>query len=503
VKLAVSTLVLVAVSCASSQPAAPPPSPVPPKSPVSTAPPRDPLAEPPPAGVTPNVPFPAVSHARLDNGLALAVIARRGFPVIDVRLVVRSGQASDGERSGVAALTGDLLKDGGAGRFSSRELVERAETLGGSLTIATDRDATRIGIGVTTGDLEPALELVAAVAMKPRFSPDEFAKLKAREIDRVKGRSRTSPGWLASMLLYRELYELPTSVHPYARYDALPADLEAIKLDDCKRWAKAHVVPDNATLVVTGDVDVNAVTQAAQRWLGGWKGARPEPQSFSNPFASEALELYVVDRPASAQSLVLVGILGPERRSADYAALMAANQVLGGGVAGRLFLDVREKRSLAYSTGSSVEEPAHGGMPLVLSAGTQTAKTTETVQALLENLDRIGASAPSAEEVERATRFLSDSFLFKMETAAALSELTARLVVLGLPDDTYDEYRRAVRELTPEKIAAVAAGYYKKNGAVVVVAGDAATIAKPLTRVAAVKVVDPETFTIRQTLPKN
>jgi predicted Zn-dependent peptidase len=452
--------------------------------------------------VTPTVPFPPVTHARLDNGLALAVVSRRGFPVIDVRLVVRSGQASDGERPGVAALTGDLLKDGGAGRFSSRELVERAETLGSSLVVATDRDSTRIGITVTTGDLDPALELVAALAMKPRFSPDEFAKLKAREIDRVKGRSRTSPAWLASMVLYRELYELPTSVHPYARYDALPDDLAAIKLDDCRRWAKTHVVPENATLVVTGDVDAEAVTRAAQRWLGAWKGARPEPQSFSNPFATEGLELFVVDRPASAQSLVLVGVRGPERRSAEYPALMAANQVLGGGVAGRLFLDVREKRSLAYSTGSSVEEPAHGGMPLVLSAGTQTPKTTETVRALLENLERMAAGAPSAEEVERATRFLSDSFLFKMETASALSELTARLVVLGLPDESYDEYRRAVRDLTPESIEVVAGRYYKKNGAVVVVAGDAATIARPLAQVAAVKVVDPETFTIRETIPK-
>jgi zinc protease len=498
-----SSLFALFVACA-----APPPGPAhgpraaPAPAPIAKAPPRDPLAEPPPAGITPSVPFPTVTHAHLDNGLDLAVIARRGFPVIDVKLVVRSGQATDAERSGVAALAGDLLKDGGAGRFSSREIVERAEGLGGSLTVSTDRDATRIGITVTSGDLEPALEIVSALAMKPRFSPEEFAKLKAREIDRVKGRSRTSPSWLASMVLYRELYDLPTSVHPYARYDALPDDLVAIRLEDAKRWARTHVVPENATLVVTGDIDANAVTAAAQRWFGGWRGPRPDRPSFSNPFAAEGLRLFVVDRPDSAQSLVLVGLTGPERRSADYPALMAANQVLGGGVAGRLFLDVREKRSLAYSTGSSVEEPANGGMPLVLSAGTRTAKTTETVEALLENLERIGSSTPTPDEVERATRFLSDSFLFKMETAAALSELTARLVVLGLPDETYDEYRRAVRNLAPESIASVASRYYKKNAAVVVVAGDAKAIAKDLAHIAPVKVIDPENFTIRESIPK-
>jgi predicted Zn-dependent peptidase len=443
-----------------------------------------------------------VNHGRLDNGLELDIVARRGYPVIDVRLVVRSGQATDGERSGVAALAGDLLKDGGAGPYSSREIVERAETLGGSLSVATDRDSTRIGITVTSGDLEPALEIVSALATKPRFSPDEFQKLKAREIDRVKGRSRTSPAWLASMLLYRELYELPTSVHPYARYDALPDEIAAIQLEDAKRWARTHVVPENATLVVTGDVDGAAVMQAAQKWFGGWRGSRPPPQSFSTPFSSEGLRLFVVDRPQSAQSLVMLAVRGPERKSPEYPALMAANQILGGGVAGRLFLDVREKRSLAYSTGSSVEEPAHGGMPLVLSAGTRTAKTTEALEALLEHLERIGATTPTPDEVERATRFLSDSFLFKMETAAALSDLTARLVVLGLPDEAYDDYRRTVRGLAPETIASVASRFYKRNGAIAVVAGDAAIVAKPLARIAPVKVVDPEKFTIRETIPK-
>jgi predicted Zn-dependent peptidase len=494
---------LVTTGCASSPPNQPPARPAPAEASLPPAPaPKDPLAEPPPAGITPSVPFPPIQHAHLDNGLDLAIVVRRGFPVIDVRLVVRSGQATDAERPGIAAFTGDLLKDGGAGRFSSRELVERAETLGSSLAISTDRDSTRIGLSVTSGDLDPALEIVAALAMKPRFPADEFEKLKNREIDRVKGRSRTSPSWLASMVLYRELYELPTSIHPYARYDVLPDEVNQIRLEDCRRWAKTHVVPENATLVVSGDVEPSAVVQAAQRWFGAWKGTRPAPPSFSSPFSNESLRLFVVDRPSSAQSLVLVGVRGPERRSPDYPALMAANQVLGGGVAGRLFLDVREKRSLAYSTGSSVEEPAHGGMPLVLSAGTRTAKTTETVEALLENLERIGGSTPTLDEVERATRFLSDSFLFKMETAAALSELTARLVVLGLADESYDEYRRAVRDLVPESVASVASRYYKKNGAIVVVAGDAAAIAKPLARIAKVLVVDPEKFTIRETIPK-
>lgn len=491
-----------AIACASPKPATPPPGP--PPTPVAVpAPPADPLAEAPPAGITPSTPFPAVTHRRLPNGLELAIVSRPAFPVVELRLVVRSGQATDQNQPGLAALTGRLLKDGGAGRFTSRELAERSEALGSRLAISTDRDSTRVSLGVTKGDLEPALEILDAVARTPRFLGSEFDKLRQREVDRVKDRARTSPTWLASMALYRELYELPVTVHPYARYDALPGEIAQIKLEDTKAWYKKHVTPENAVLVVTGDIDAGEVENAANKWLGRWRGARPLPESFAEPRGPAARELLVVDRPGSSQSQVLVGALGPERASPNYPALMAANQIVGGGMSGRLFLDVREKRSLAYSTGSWVEEPAHGPMPLVLSAGTQTDKTADAVGALLEHFARIGETTPTAEELDRAARFLSDSFLFKMETAGAIADLASRLLVLGLPDETYDEYRRAVRDLEPVRVASVAGKHYRKGIEVIVVVGDAKSIAKPLARFAKVSVIDPEKdFVIRETIPK-
>jgi predicted Zn-dependent peptidase len=452
--------------------------------------------------VRPTVPFPSIVHRHLAGGLDLAIVPRSGFPVVELRLIVLSGQATDGNLPGLAALTGKLLKDGGAGPWTSRELAEKTAALGAQLSIATDRDSTRIGLGVTSDKLDPALDILAAVAQKPRFAAPEFDKLRQREIDRVKDRARTSPSWLASMVLYRELYELPVSIHPYARYDALPEEMAELKLDNVRRWYKEHFTPENAVLVVTGDVNADGIEKAAARAFGNWHGARPSPTSFTDARGPNGRKIIVVDRPGSSQSQVLVGALGPERRSDEYPALMTANQILGGGVAGRLFLDVREKRSLAYNTSSWVEEPAHGPMPLVLSAGTQTAKTADTVAALLEHYDRMSTTAPTSEELERAARYISDSFAFKMETAGAVADLTGRLIVLGLPDETYDEYRHAVRELDVEAVARTASHAYRHDALVVIVAGDAAVIAPTLTRFGSVSVLDPEhSFTIAKTLP--
>ncbi len=491
--VSLGSLVLAGASCA-----APPPPPKPPVAavapPAPPAPqlPADPLATPPPAGIAADKPFPAISHAKLDNGLDLRVVTRKNYPIIELRLVLFSGVASDGAEPGVAAVAGELLKAGGAGQWSAAELAERAESLGANLDVSTERDSTRISIAVTTGDFDAALDLLGAVVQKPRFAPIEFDKLKQRELERVRNAAKASAGWAASMVLYRELFDLPTAVHPYAHYDAKPSELDKLALASCKHWYQTNVTPENATLVIAGDIDPAAAEAAAKRVFSSWKGPRPSGPTFNAPLPPQERMIWLVDRPHSAQSQIYVAGLGPERSTPAWPALAAANQILGGGVAGRLFLDVREKRSLAYGTGSSLEDPAHGPVPIVLSAGTQTAKTGFAVQALLDNLDKIATAPPTDAEVGMASRYLSDSFLFRTETLGAVADLTVKLAVLGLPDDYFDEYRRAVRKLDNASVYEAAQHWFSMKNPVIVVAGDAVRIAKPLSHFAKVTIIDPE-----------
>lgn len=458
--------------------------------------------EPPPAGVVPDAPFPAIQKRALDNGLAVQVIERRIHPLIEIRLVVQSGAATSGDKPGLAVIAGELLKAGGAGGMSPLTLIERAESLGTDLNILTDRDSTRISLNVTTGQFEEALAILSAVALRPAFLATEFQKLREREVERVKSSARGSATWAASMVLYRELYSLPTRVHPYARYDALPSDLERITLADCRNWHKKHFVPSNATLVVVGDVTAEQVFAVAGTALSSWTGESAPKPSFSRPFPQKERSVYLVDRPGSAQSQIYVGMLGPERKSADWPGLAVANQILGGGVSGRLFEDIREKRSLAYSTGSALGDLATGPVPMVLTAGTQTPKTTEAVRALLENLEGIVRRAPSEAEVARARTFLSDSFVFQLETVGSVADLASDLVVLGLPEDYYDEYRESVRGLGAKRVEGVASKRFAETP-IIVVAGDATAIGAELASFGPVSVLDPEKgFALKRSFPK-
>jgi len=455
-------------------------------------------AEPPPPGPSPDAPFPTIARHELPNGLGVRVVERHSLPLVELRLVVRSGHASDGQKTGLAALASALVKTGGAGRWSGRQLVERAEGIGARLDVTTDRDATQLSIAATRGELEPALELLSALAQSSRFDPVEFTKLRDREIERVTDLSRTSSSWMASMVLYRELYELPSAVHPYARYAATGAEIKAITLEDCRGWYRAHFSPKNAFLVVAGDVAPDAVLAAAARLFEPWKGEPPARGHFPTPHLPSRTSVYVVDRPASAQSQVYVGLFGPEVETRLLPAVEVANQVLG---ADRLFLDVREKRALAHWIGSEIEEVAEGPVPIVLGAVTQTAKTARTVAALLEQLDAMATVEPSAEQVANASRYLADGFLVSSASTGAVADVTARLGVLELPDDWYDDYRRELRAVEPAQVRDVGARYLRKDRAIIAVAGAADLVADPLRRFGPVTVVDAEQgFTTRRSL---
>lgn len=456
-----------------------------------TAPPEQ-REQPPPSGLAPEWHFPTVHARQLDNGLSLRVAERHNLPLVEIQLVALSGTATDGDHPGLAIVAGELMKAGGAGPWNGRQLLERAESLGASLEVLTDRDSTRISMAVTREHFDTALEIIGAVALKPRFDYGEFVKLKRREMDRVASLARTSAGWAASMVLYRELFELPTAQHPYARYDATSEEFDKIQLADCRTWHRDHLTPPNTVLVVTGDLTADDAEQAARKVFGGWKGNAPARPSFTRPMPPSGLELFLVDRPDSPQAEVYVATLGTDRQSPEWATLRTANQILGGGVAGRLFLDVREKRSLAYRTHSTLESVANGPVPIILSAGTQTAKAGLALGALLEHFGRMGTEPVANEEVEIATRYLSDVFLLSVDTVGAIANLTTQLSVFNLPEGYYDRYRADVREVTATQVSALTAQFFKPKDALVVVAGDAERLGKPLSHFGTVSVIDPD-----------
>ncbi len=434
-------------------------------------------------------PFPAVRARTLKNGLSVAIVEAHALPIVQLRVVVRAGMGYAPKQPGLAELTGEMLKAGGTRSMTSAELLRRIEGLGADLSVDVDLDTTTIATGVTRTHFAEALAIVAEVVQSPRFDDTELGKLKARASDEAEDQLRSSGQFTAMHVLFHELY---AEGSPYATYGALPSDIARIGPAAVRDFHKHFYVPKNVTVVVAGDVDGDAAAAQVEKAFGAMAGDAPPKLDFPTKAAAAKRRVIIAHRPKSAQSDVFVVGLGPARDASTWAETRVCNHVLGGGMAGRLFADVREQRSLAYSAYSRVVELAHGPQPVLAYAGTQTEKTADAVTGLLENEQRVVASGVTEHETEAARRYLSDVFAIRMETVGAIANMTAELAGLGLPYEYWDTYRAAVRATSPSAASAAAAKLYQPDTGLIVVAGDADAIGPALARFGEVTVVDPE-----------
>jgi zinc protease len=451
---------------------------------VGAAKPAAPRVTPPVAGPRREVRFPAITRAQTAKGLELDMIEMRQLPVVQISLVVRSGGATDPEKlPGLAQLTAAMLKEGTL-KKSSAKLAEAVDFLGASLNVGSDEDSLVISMQALSEHFEQALEIVAEVATKPAFSQDELEKLRKRELARLELSSQ-SPHFLARREFNKALY----GVHPYAHVDTTPDVVKRIKRSDLQQWHKRYVVPNNAFLTVVGAVSPDAVKASAERVFGAWQTREVPVIAADAPAPRSAREVVLVDRRNSVQSVIYYGNLALARNDPDYIPLTVANQVLGGSAASRLFMDLREKRSLTYGAYSDIDERVHVG-PFLSYASVRNEVTAEAMAAFHEHLRRIVAEPASAAELAAAKRFLIDRFPLRIETPDKIAQLLVELRTYGLPDDYWDRFGPAIEGVTAEAAFAAAKKHIRPEQGLIVVVGEAAAVKPALDAYGPVTVVD-------------
>jgi zinc protease len=428
----------------------------------------------------------------------VVAIASPAIPVVHCRIMVRAGNAAAAvtapldKRAGLANLVAELLHEGGAGRFAPRELADRIDALGSDLSVEVGPDRVIFGLAVTKDKLDAAMEVLGAVVSKPRFDAGEFKKLKARELDRVRQSQKGSGSWIARAALYNELFGKEDA---YGFVDATVESLEAITMADVRAFYQAHYATQNTTVIVAGDIDNDALNKAVTKYVVLPTSKIPNGITATKQENNPPRVIFA-KRASAKQADILVGAKSISRTDPRWPELALAVHALGGGMASRLFVDVREKRSLAYSTSASMRELALGPSVVALYAGTQTALAPKSVTALLEHLEWVSKAKPIDEsELSIAKTSLETGFLFRLETIGAVGGLVADQLTFGLPGkDVYEyvaTYRAALRSATMERVRGIAGETLSLNNIVIAVAGDPA-LAQSLRRFGKVRVVDPE-----------
>jgi zinc protease len=428
-------------------------------------------------GPAPVLSLPAVQKSRLGNGLPIRLVEMHEVPVVQVALVIRAGAADDpAGKPGVASFTASML-DEGAGQRSALEIAEEAAYLGATLVTGSSYDGSFVRVGVPVTRLEPALALMADVALRPTFPAKDLERLRTELLTSML-QARDNPATVASLAFPRLLFG---TSHRYGMSEAgTPDSVKALTEPDLRAFYTAQYRPDRAELIVVGDVTTAVVMPLLDRAFGGWRatGEVTARQPLPEVRQPAARRVVLVDKPGAAQSQIRIGWIGVPRSTPDYFPLTVANTILGGSFTSRLNTNLRETHGYAYGASSQFAMRRQAG-PFVAAAGVQTDKTAESVREFFNEFDGIRKPIPG-DEFGKAQRNVALGFPGDFETTGDLIARLQTQVTLDLPDDVYSTYVQQVLAVTAVDANRVMTTHIQPARFLVVVVGDKAKVEAPL-----------------------
>ncbi|MEV1285715.1 pitrilysin family protein [Micromonospora sp. NPDC049679] len=418
--------------------------------------------------------LPKEMERKLPNGLTVIAIRRPAVPLVELRLWIPFGRA---HLARGAMLSQTLFS--GTDTMSMVEIAAALQSVGGGLSAGLGPDRLLVsGNGLVTG-LDRILELLAEVLGGAAYPGDEVATERERLADGIQV-AQSQPSHLARSALLKRMY----GKHPYATQTPDVEQVRAVRPAQLRALHAERVRPDEAILVLVGDLQPGKALDAAERALGRWTGGGKQVKLPPAPALTPA-PLLVVDRPDSVQSSLRMALPAVGRTHPDHAALQLANLVFGGYFSSRWVENIREDKGYTYGPHSLVEH-AIAGSALVVAAEVATEVTGPAMLETVYELGRLASLPPKEDELEQARQYALGTLQLGMSTQAGLAGLASTYAGFGLRLEFLAEYSARLAAVTRDEVAAAAATYLAPSRAVTVVLGDAGRIEAPLAALAPV-----------------
>ena len=428
------------------------------------------FAQPPRGGRPPaDEPAAAIQKRQLSNGLVVWIVEHHDVPIVQLSLVVLQGTGDDPPgQYGIASLVSAMLMEG-AGSRSSGEIAYAIDRLKGNLAPASGVDSSSLQLHVPVDGLSDALPVMADVALRPTFPATGLERVRQERLLTLR-QARDDPDAMASLAFSRVVYG---TAHRYGTALIGTADsISAFSPDDLRAFYTSAYRPDNATLIVAGDVVPDDVLKRLETHFGTWRrpGAAGNVLSPLPTPPDIFRRLVVVDKPDAPQSRILVGGVGAPRATPDFFPIQVMNTVFRARLIARLgdsAAGVRSGFDMRRSPG-----------PFAAAAAVRADKTAESLTAMLDVLTGMRQAVP-ADELARA----KDTAARQLPTFEATGRITARLqsletlLVYGLPDKYYSTYTQAVQAVSAAEVQRAAQQYLRPDRLAVVIVGDFGTIA--------------------------
>ncbi len=427
-------------------------------------------ATPPPPTAPHSAVFPKPVEKTLPNGLRVIVVPRTEIPLVTAQLLIKSGGEVDpADLSGVADMTASLLTRGTTTK-SATQIAEAIEALGGTLNSGAGWDSSSVATNVMSPRIGSALEIMADVVRNPSFKDDEIDRLRRQSLNGLRA-AQATPGTIARLVASRVVYLNSPYGHPLG---GTPESLPRIKRDDIVRIHSTYYRPDNAILVIGGDITPANGFALARKYFGDWQnpaGPLPKTQATAPESDAKGRRILVIDQPAAGQTAVLAIRSGINRSSPDYFRGIVANAVLSG-YSGRLNWEIRVKRGLSYGAGSALETRRWAGA-FSASAQTKNQSGAEVASLTLAEISKLATGELLDSELNPRKASLLGGFARSMETTGGVVNEFASLALYGVPLDEVNRFVANVQAIKPDDVKSFAAARLNADSTSVVIVGNA------------------------------
>ncbi len=415
-----------------------------------------------------------------DNGIKVFVVESHKVPRVTVSLILKKDPIMENDKVGYIGMSGSMMRRGTQTK-SKAELDKAIDFLGGSVSTSSGGASA----SSLSKNFDQLFALFSDVILHPAFRDSELVKVKTRALSSLEA-EKDDPGSIMHNVVKVVNYG---KSHPYGEIET-PETVKNITVNDLKSYYATFWKPNIAYMAFVGDISTEHAKELVDKYLGAWKDGPVPDAKYAQPQKPQQTTIYIANRPSAVQTNIdITTPIELKPGASDYFAVRLMDQVLGGGVSGWLFQDLREKYGFTYGAYSSVNsDPLVGSFSA--SAAVRTAVTDSALQRFMFQLNRIRNDEVDAAKLDSAKNVISGHFALSLERPSRIAQFALNIARYDMPKDYYKNYLKSIDSVTAGEIQEVAREYITPEHANVVLVGNAKMFADSLDKYGRIQYVD-------------
>ncbi|MFL2601944.1 MAG: insulinase family protein [Flavobacteriaceae bacterium] len=408
----------------------------------------------------------------LKNGLTVIVVENKKLPTFSLRISIDNPPTNEGDKSGLSQLSSALFGEGST-NVSKDVFNEEVDYLGATISMG-------MGFAYANGlskHKERIIELLSDAALNPNFDQEELDKEKDKLITALKG-EESSPAAIAQRVTGILTY---STDHPYGEFST-EESIRKVTIKDIQVNYNQMFNPNNAYMVVSGDVEVKEIKDLVSKYFKNWKSSKKKlNSSIKSPVDVATTEINFIDMPDAVQSeLAVLNITNLETKSEDHHAALVANYILGGAFNSYLNMNLREENGWTYGARSSIARNKWTSATFRATTSVRNAVTDSAVVETLKEINKIRDEFVSDEMLSTAKAKYLGNFIMSTENKSLLADFAVNIKTLNLPDDFYETFIEKINLVSKEDVKRVANKYLKPENLRIIVVGKGLDVADKL-----------------------